>query len=75
MQSIGLLLLITNIFKGKIMPIFIIRASEQVFYHEEIQAKTRDEAIEKFYDMACGSLEPCDSDNFTIDDVEEEGDD
>jgi ribosomal protein L20A (L18A) len=56
------------------MPIFTIKASETVFYQEEIQAETRDEAIEKFYDMMCGSLEPCDSDNFTIDHVEEEGD-
>jgi ribosomal protein L20A (L18A) len=55
------------------MPIFTIKASEVVFYQEEIQAKTRDEAIEKFYDMT-GSLEPCDADNFTIDHVEEEGD-
>jgi hypothetical protein len=56
------------------MPIFTIKASEQVFYQEEIQAETRDEAIEKFYDMMTSTLEPCDSDNFTIDDVEEEGD-
>jgi hypothetical protein len=56
------------------MPIFTIKASETVFYQEEIQAETRDEAIEKFYDMMCSSLEPCDSDNFTIDHVEEEGD-
>lgn len=57
------------------MPRFIIQASEQVFYQEEIQAETREEAIEKFYDMMQGSIEPCDSDNFTIDNVEEEGDD
>ena len=56
------------------MPRFIIKASEQVFYQEEIQAETRDEAIEKFYDMMTSALEPCDSDNFTIDHVEEEGD-
>ena len=56
------------------MPRFTIKASEQVFYQEEIQAETRDEAIEKFYDMMTSVLEPCDSDNFTIDDVEEEGD-
>lgn len=57
------------------MPIFTIKASETVFYQEEIQAETRDEAIEKFYDMMTSALEPCDSDNFTIDHVEEEGDD
>ena len=57
------------------MPRFIIQASEQVFYQEEIEAETEDEAIEKFYDMATGSLEPCDSDNFTIDKVEEVGSD
>ena len=56
------------------MPRFTIKASEQVFYQEEIEAETRDEAIEKFYDMMQGDLEPCDSDNFTIDDVEEEAD-
>ena len=56
------------------MPIFTIKASETVFYQEEIQAETRDEAIQKFYDMMTSALEPCDSDNFTIDDVEEEGD-
>ena len=56
------------------MPRFTIKASEQVFYQEEIEAETRDEAIEKFYDMMHGDLEPCDSKNFTIDDVEEEGD-
>ena len=55
------------------MPRFIIKASEQVYYQEEVEAETREEAIEKFYDMT-GSLEPCDSDNFTIDHVEEEGD-
>ena len=52
------------------MPIFRIRASEQVFYKEDIEAETREEAIEKFYDIV-SQLEPCDSDNFTIDDVEE----
>ena len=57
------------------MPKFIIQASEQVFYQEEIEAETEAEAIEKFYDMATSSLEPCDSDNFTIDKVEEYGDD
>ena len=51
------------------MKTFRIRASEQVFYKEDIEAETKEEAIEKFYDMA-GQLEPCDSDNFTIDDVE-----
>jgi hypothetical protein len=60
-----------NTFKGKIMPVFRIRASEQVFYKEDIEAETKEEAIEKFNDMRFGSLEPCDSDNFTIDDVEE----
>ena len=53
------------------MPTFRIKASEQVFYQEDIEAETRDEAIEKFYDMMQGGLEPCDSDNFTIDHVEE----
>lgn len=57
------------------MPRFIIQASEQVFYEEEIEAETRDEAIEKFYDMGISGLVPCDSDNFTIDHVEEHGDD
>lgn len=56
------------------MPRFIIQASEQVFYEEEIEAENEDEAIQKFYDMACDSLEPCDSDNFTIDKIEEYGD-
>jgi hypothetical protein len=36
--------------------------------------KLKQEAIEKFYDMMTSALEPCDSDNFTIDHVEEEGD-
>jgi len=54
------------------MPRFIIKASEEVYYQEEIEAETKDEAIEKFYDMA-SYLEPCDSDHFTIDKVEEEG--
>ena len=53
------------------MPIFTIKASEQVFYQEEVEAETREEAIEKFYDMMQGDLEPCDSDNFTIDEVED----
>jgi hypothetical protein len=57
------------------MPRFIIQASEQVFYQEEIEAETEHEAIEKFYDMATSSLEPCDSDNFTIDTIEEVGND
>jgi len=57
------------------MPRFTIKASEQVFYQEEIEAKTKDEAIEKFYDMSYGNLEPCDADNFTIDNIQEEGDD
>ena len=56
------------------MPKFIIQASEQVFYQEEIEAETRDEAVEKFYDMA-SQLEPCDADNFTIDKIQEYGDD
>ena len=56
------------------MKTFRVKASEQVFYQEEVEAETREEAIEKFYDMMQGALEPCDSDNFTIDDVEEEGD-
>jgi ribosomal protein L20A (L18A) len=55
------------------MPKFIIKASEEVYYQEEIEAETREEAIEKLYDMA-SYLEPCDSDHFTIDKVEEEGD-
>ena len=55
------------------MPKFIIKASEEVYYQEEIEAETQDEAIEKFYDMA-SYLEPCDSDHFTIDKVEEYGD-
>ena len=54
------------------MPRFIIKASEEVYYQEEIEAETREEAIEKLYDMA-SYLEPCDSDHFTIDKVEEEG--
>lgn len=54
------------------MPTFRIKANEIVFYQEDIEAETRDEAIQKFYDMT-GSLVPCDSDNFTIDHVEEEG--
>ena len=57
------------------MKTFRVKASEQVFYQEEIEAETQDEAIEKFYDMATGSLEPCDSDNFTIDNVKEIGND
>jgi len=57
------------------MPKFIIKASEQVFYQEEIEAKTKDEAIEKFYDMSYGNLEPCDADGFQIDNIQEEGDD
>jgi len=56
------------------MPRFTIKASEQVYYQEEVEAETRDEAIEKFYDMMTSALEPCDNDNFTIDHVEEEGD-
>ncbi len=52
------------------MKTFRIRASEQVFYKEDIEAETKEEAIQKFYDMAT-QLEPCDYDNFTIDDVEE----
>ena len=31
------------------MPIFTIKASETVFYQEEIQAETRDEAIERYW--------------------------
>ena len=58
------------------MKTFRVKASEQVFYQEDIDAKNEEEAIEKFYElMQDGGLEPCDSDNFTIDHVEEEGDD
>jgi len=57
------------------MPRFTIKASETVFYQEEIEAETREEAIEKFYDMMQGDIEPCDADGFQIDDVEEEDDD
>lgn len=53
------------------MPTFRIKASEQVFYKEDIEAETKEEAIEKFNDLRFGNLEPCDSDNFTIDSVEE----
>ena len=54
------------------MPIFTIKAREQVFYQEEVEAETKEEAIEKFYElMQDGGLEPCDSDNFTIDQVED----
>ena len=56
------------------MKTFRVKASEQVFYQEDIDAKNEEEAIEKFYDMMTSALEPCDSDNFTIDHVEEEGD-
>ena len=56
------------------MPKFIIKASEEVFYQEEIEAETRDEAMQKFYDIA-SQLEPCDSDNFNVYKVEEYGDD
>lgn len=53
------------------MKTYRIRASEQVFYKEDIEANSREEAIEKFYEMMQGAIEPCDSDNFNIDDVEE----
>jgi len=56
------------------MPRFIIKASEEVYYQEEIEAETKDEAIEKFYDMSYGNLEPCDADGFQIDNIEEMGD-
>ena len=56
------------------MPRFIIQASEQVFYQEEIEAENKDEAIEKFYDMS-SQLEPCDSDHFAIHKIKEYGDD
>jgi hypothetical protein len=53
------------------MKTFRVKASEQVFYQEDIDAKNEEEAIEKFYElMQDGGLEPCDSDNFTIDQVE-----
>lgn len=57
------------------MPIFRIRASEQVFYKEDIEAETKEEAIEKFNDLRFGNLEPCDSDNFNVYKVEEYGND
>jgi hypothetical protein len=55
------------------MPRFIIKASEEVYYQEEIEAETRDEAMEKFYDVA-SQLEPCDSDHFNVYKIEEFGD-
>ena len=58
------------------MPRFIIKASEETFYQEEVEAKTTDEAIEKCYLlMQNGDIDPCDTDGFTIDKVEEEDDD
>jgi len=59
------------------MPRFTIKASEVIYYQEEIEAKTEDEAREKFYQMATGKdLEPCDAEGFQIDYIdEEEGDD
>lgn len=58
------------------MPTFKIKASEETFYEEEVEAKTEDEAIEKFYLlMQNGDIDPCDTDGFTIDHVEEEDDD
>jgi hypothetical protein len=54
------------------MKTFRVKASEQVFYQEDIDAKNEEEAIKKFYElMQDGGLEPCDSDNFTIDQVED----
>lgn len=44
-----------------------IRASETVFYNEDIEAKSEKEAIEIFKNSI---LEPCDSDSFQIDHVE-----
>jgi hypothetical protein len=56
------------------MPKFIIKASEEVYYQEEIEAETRDEAMEKFYDMA-SQLDPVDYDGFNVYKIEEYGDD
>jgi len=58
------------------MPRFTIKASEVIYYQEEIEAKSEDEAREKFYQMATEKdLEPCDADGFQIDKIQEYGDD
>ena len=58
------------------MPIFTIKASEVIYYQEVIEAKTEDEAREKFYQMATEKdLEPCDAEGFQIDYIDEEDDD
>jgi hypothetical protein len=50
------------------MKIFTIKASEVIYYQEEIEAKSEDEAREKFYQMATEKdLEPCDAEGFQID--------
>lgn len=62
------------------MPYFTIRASEVVYYEEMVEAKNKDDAIDKFYEMATLTLEPVDQDGFQVDNVyehddEEDGDD
>lgn len=49
------------------MKTYNIRASEIVFYNEDIEAKSEKEAIEIFQNTI---LEPCDSDSFQIDHIE-----
>jgi hypothetical protein len=57
------------------MPRFTIKASEVVYYQEEIEAKSEDEAREKFFEMATDyDLEPCDATGFQIDYIEEDND-
>jgi len=56
------------------MPVFKIEASEVHIYERNIQAKTRDEAIEKFYEEY-EDLSPCDITGFQIDKVIEGDDD
>jgi ribosomal protein L20A (L18A) len=49
---------------------WIVEASETVYYLMEIDAETREEAIEKAYEEVT-QVDIVDSDGFTIDNVEE----
>lgn len=55
------------------MKTYVIYSSETVYYETQIEAESEEQAKEKFWDMDHNNetLQTCDSDNWTLDEVRE----
>lgn len=55
------------------MKTYVIYSSETVYYETQIEAESEEQAREKFWDMDHNNetLQTCDSDNWTLDEVRE----